>query len=82
LRFESQFLPDLGEALTFAIIIAEHMNGVPLPRPAMQLDKAGVDFEAGLIDLNPVGRKQNKKYRPKVKLPPFLRELLGTGKGR
>ncbi|MBL1430666.1 MAG: site-specific integrase [Robiginitomaculum sp.] len=33
-----------------------------------------VDFENNLILLNPLGRKQNKKHRPTVKLPPALKE--------
>jgi len=32
-----------------------------------------VDFENDIIHLNPTGRKQNKKYRPTVKLPPVLK---------
>ncbi|MBN9219518.1 MAG: tyrosine-type recombinase/integrase [Mesorhizobium sp.] len=35
-----------------------------------------IDFEAGLIELNPKGRKQTSKRRPTVKLLPFLREVL------
>ncbi|TPM41439.1 site-specific integrase [Mesorhizobium sp. B2-3-4] len=37
---------------------------------------AQIDFEAGLIELNPKGRKQTSKRRPTVKLLPFLREVL------
>jgi integrase len=35
-----------------------------------------VDFEAGLIRLNPEGRKQTSKRRATVKLVPFVREVL------
>jgi hypothetical protein len=37
---------------------------------------AVLDFEYDLIKLNAEGRSQNKKRRPIVKLPPFLREIL------
>ncbi|WP_442577887.1 tyrosine-type recombinase/integrase [Mesorhizobium sp. ASY16-5R] len=35
-----------------------------------------IDFEAGLVHLNPTGRKQTSKRRPTVRLTPFLREYL------
>jgi len=35
-----------------------------------------IDIKAGLIDLNPKGRSQTKKYRPIVKLPAQLREYV------
>jgi integrase len=37
-----------------------------------------IDFEQGLIYLNPEGRKQTSKRRPVVKLVPFVREQLLT----
>ena len=48
-------------------------------RPEAILDlsvRAQVDFENGLVDLNPPGRKQNKKQRPKIKLTENLRGWL------
>lgn len=46
-----------------------------LGRPGAVLDlcKSQSDFEFGLIDLNPPGRRQNKKRRPVVRMPDFLR---------
>lgn len=35
-----------------------------------------IDFENGLVELNPRGRKQTSKRRPTVRLVPFLREIL------
>lgn len=35
-----------------------------------------IDFDAGLVHLNPPGRKQTTKRRPSVKLVPFVREVL------
>lgn len=42
------------------------------PEAITDLDWEQVDFESGIIQLNPEGRKQNKKYRPTVKLPTTL----------
>jgi len=38
-----------------------------------------VDFENNIIQLNPIGRKQNKKYRPTVKLPSHLKARYWNG---
>lgn len=46
------------------------------PSAIMQLDWSQIDFEAGLIRLNAEGRAQNKKRRPVVRMPSFLREVL------
>jgi integrase len=35
-----------------------------------------IDFDAGLIYLNPPGRKQTSKRRPVVRMTPFVREQL------
>jgi integrase len=40
------------------------------------LEWAQVDFEAGLIHLNPSGRRQTSKRRPTVRLTPFVRAQL------
>lgn len=42
----------------------------------LDLQFTQIDFNAGLIDLNPDGRSQTKKYRPVVKLPTQLREYV------
>lgn len=45
-------------------------------RPEAVVDlsvRAQIDFEHGLVDLNPPGRKQNKKRRPIIKLTENLR---------
>ncbi len=44
------------------------------PAAIIELTWEQVDFENGIVRLNPAGRKQNKKHRPTVKLPPFLKE--------
>ncbi len=46
------------------------------PEALCELTWQHVDFEAGLIELNPHGRQQTKKYRPTVKLPPALAAYL------
>ena len=38
-----------------------------------------IDLEHDLVILNPIGRAQNKKYRPTVKLPATLKEHMGEG---
>jgi len=48
------------------------------PQAAIDLGPGQVQLEEGLAHLNPKGRRQNKKYRPEVYLPPFLlREVRG-----
>jgi integrase len=44
---------------------------------ARDLAPAQVDFHHGLIDLNPAGRQQTKKFRAVVPLTRFLRAYLG-----
>jgi len=41
-------------------------NTLSRPVALLELDKSQVDFENRLIELNPPGRKQTKKYRPTV----------------
>jgi integrase len=54
------------------------------PSAALQLEWSQVDFEHDLINLNKPGRRQNKKRRPVVKMPKFLRDILWPlrGEGR
>lgn len=49
------------------------------PEAITDLDWSQVDFENDIVQLNPRGRKQNKKYRPAVKLPPILKARCQTG---
>lgn len=46
------------------------------PEAVKQLKWAQVDFEEGLLYLNPEGRRQTSKHRPVVKMPPTLVEYL------
>ena len=46
------------------------------PSAILQMDWVQVNFEANLIYLNKPGRRQNKKRRPVVRMPAFLREIL------
>lgn len=54
------------------------------PSAIMQLEWSQVDFEHDLINLNKAGRRQNKKRRPVVKMPKFVRDILWPlrGEGR
>jgi site-specific recombinase XerD len=51
-----------------------------LCRPEATLDftMRQVAWEHGRIDMNPQGRVQTRKYRPVVRLPPFLRPWLNV----
>ena len=46
------------------------------PRAILDLQYGQIDLEEKLIDLNPPGRNQNKKYRPIVRLPDALSEIV------
>ncbi len=46
------------------------------PEAALELGQRQIDREAGLVDLNPKGRKQTRKYRPIVPLARTLRPFL------
>lgn len=47
----------------------------------MDLTWEAIDFDAGLIHLNPEGRAQTSKRRPTVKLPDTLRAILWPRRG-
>jgi integrase len=47
------------------------------PEAALELTGAQLDFDDRLIDLNPRGRVQTKKFRPVVKMPYALASVLG-----
>src|SRR4029077_18792714 len=46
------------------------------PEAALELTGAQLDFEDRLIDLNPRGRAQTKKFRPVVKMAETLASVL------
>lgn len=46
------------------------------PEAILEIRRDMVDFERRLIDLNPPGRRQTRKYRPVVPVPDFLLEML------
>jgi integrase len=48
------------------------------PEAALELTGAQLDFDDRLIDLNPRGRPQTKKFRPVVKMPEALARLLAN----
>jgi integrase len=58
------------------VFMAIMSNTLCRPGAALSLTKAQVDFEHDLVHLNPKGRKQNKKYRPIVRLTPTLKTIL------
>jgi Phage integrase family len=48
------------------------------PEAALELTGAQLDFDDRLIDLNPRGRAQTKKFRPVVKMPDTLASVLAN----
>jgi integrase len=58
------------------VFMAIMSNTLCRPGAALELTKAQVDFEKNRVNLNPKGRRQNKKYRPIVPLTPTLKTIL------
>ena len=52
---------------------------VARPAAIYDLIHSRIDLEHDLVQLNPIGRVENKKYRPTVKLPATLRDHMGEG---
>jgi hypothetical protein len=52
------------------------------PTAVLELTPAQRDRIHGLIDLNPAGRRQNKKFRPAVKEPKVARAWLNRWEGK
>ncbi|WP_109122165.1 tyrosine-type recombinase/integrase [Azospirillum sp. TSO22-1] len=65
--------------LLFLLIAA---NTLARPAAVLDLEPAQHDSEHGLLDLNPPGRVQNKKFRPVVPVSPTLRPWLSQPVGR
>jgi hypothetical protein len=58
-------------------ILIEMLTGCR-PEAAIDLSSAARDRDAGIIDLNPPGRIQNKKFRAKVRTQPLLARALDS----
>lgn len=52
------------------------LNTLARPSSILDLSPAQTDFEAGLIDFNPKGRRQTKKRRPIVPMTDAIRPIL------
>lgn len=52
------------------------MGTAARPGAILELHCSQIDMDSGTIALNPEGRDQNRKYRPTVKLPEFLRDYI------
>src|SRR5258708_26344199 len=46
-NFETKLLPNLSEPLSFTVVVAEHMHGVPLAGPTMKLSKEFTSLRFG-----------------------------------
>ena len=81
-------VPELAALLTAApdhlrLMLMILIGTACRPEAALQLTGAQLDFEDRLIDLNPRGRAQTKKFRPVVKMPDALgTTLLHAPEGR
>ena len=49
------------------------------PEAVLDIHSSLIDLDHGLVQLNPPGREQTKKYRPTVKLPDSLRPFIVDG---
>lgn len=52
------------------------INTLSRPDALLDLGRAQCDFDAGIIDLNPAGRRQTKKFRPIVPMTRTVRPWL------
>ena len=73
--FEARFTPHL---FIFSMIM---LNTHCRPSAALELAPDQVKFADRIIELNPKGRKQNKKFRPIVPLTDTLARVLSDGAG-
>jgi len=72
----ARFIDAIGHEHIFRYVILA-LNLWARPEAIMDLDvQKQVDFEKGLIDLNPPGRRQNKKVRPTIRLTENLKGWL------
>ena len=74
-------VPELAALLTAApdhlrLMLMILIGTACRPEAALELTGAQLDFEDRLIDLNPRGRAQTKKFRPVVKMPEALATTL------
>ena len=72
----ARFIDAISREHVFRYVILA-LNTWARPEAIMELDVAKqVDFEKGLIDLNPPGRRQNRKVRPTIRLDRKLEGLV------
>lgn len=65
-RFLDSLQTERSEHVFRYVLLA--LNTAARPEAILDLDPSQIHFDRGLIDLNPAGRPQNKKYRPVVRL--------------
>jgi hypothetical protein len=56
--------------------LVDEINSAARPEALLEAGTAQIDFAGGLIDLNPDGRKQTKKYRPILRISATWRPWL------
>ena len=75
-RYLDSLCGDQAEHVFRYTLIA--LNTLARPSAILELEPNQIDFERGLVNLNPQGRPQNKKRRPVVRLTETLRPWLVT----
>ena len=73
-RFLDGLLTEPSEHVFRYVLLA--LNTAARPEAILNLHPTQIDFERGLLDLNPAGRPQNKKFRPVVRLTETLAPWL------
>jgi len=82
---EAAALFDACEEPHILMFLMLAFNTLSRPVALLELRKSQIDFENRLIELNPAGRKQTKKYRPTVPISqtllPWLEEAVKDDEG-
>ena len=75
-------LIDAAQSRHMLLFLLIASNTLARPAAVLDLEPAQHDPEHGLLDLNPSGRVQNKKFRPVVPVSPTLRPWLSQPVGK
>ena len=75
-------LIDAAQSRHMLLFLLIASNTLARPAAVLDIEPAQHDSEHGLLDLNPPGRVQNKKFRPVVPVSPTLRPWLSQPVGK
>src|ERR1041385_5882836 len=79
--FQPLFPPDFGKTLPLAIVVAEHMDGIALAQPAMQLGKEFAPLLLGDQRLQRALRQRTKRLEALERKMPARRGCGAPGIG-